>query len=63
MTNKNDLIVEATKAIPAASTLTLNMFGIPLSQWAVLLSIIVMLTQLVIMIFNQVKRHGPPDDK
>lgn len=53
---KQELAMEAAKAVPAGSTLTLSLFGIPLSQWAILLSIIVMLTQLGFMIYNQLKR-------
>lgn len=35
MSLKQEMAMEAVKAVPAGSTLTLNLFGVPLSQWAV----------------------------
>lgn len=54
---KQELAIEAAKAVPPGSTITLSLFGIPLSQWAILLSIIVMLVQLGFMIYNQSRRN------
>lgn len=61
MSLKQEMAMEAVKAVPAGSTLTLNLFGVPLSQWAVVLSIVVMLTQLAFMIYNQWRKRGKSD--
>lgn len=53
---KQEVAMEVAKAVPPGSTITLSLFGIPLSQWAILLSVIVMLTQLGFMIYNQIQR-------
>lgn len=44
--------VEVLKATPATSTLSLSLFGIPLSQWATILSIMVLLLQAYFLIRN-----------
>lgn len=44
--------VEILKATPATSTLSLSLFGIPLSQWATILSIMVLLLQAYFLIRN-----------
>lgn len=44
--------VEVLKATPATSTLSLSLFGIPLSQWATILSILVLLLQAYFLIRN-----------
>lgn len=62
MSLKQELINEAAKAVPAGGTLTLSLFGVPLTQWAAVLSCIVLLTQLIIMLYNQWrKRDGKRD--
>ncbi|APU03191.1 holin [Ralstonia phage phiAp1] len=50
MSLKQQLADEAIKATPAASTLTLTVFGVPISTWASILSIIVLLVQLFFML-------------
>lgn len=46
------LIAEAFKATPASATLTLSLFGVPLTTWATILSIVVLLLQGYFLIRN-----------
>lgn len=48
-------VAEAVTATPAASTITLTLFGIPLSGWATMLSIVVLFTQLFFLLRKNLK--------
>lgn len=50
--NIDTVVVEVVKATPASATLTLTMFGVPLTQWAAILSILVLLLQAYFLIRN-----------
>ncbi|CAI3971308.1 holin [Variovorax phage VAC_51] len=50
--NAETMIAEAFKATPASATLTLSLFGVPLTQWATILSIVVLLMQAYFLIRN-----------
>lgn len=46
------VVEEVVKATPASTTLSLSLFGIPLTSWATILSCIVLLLQAYFMIRN-----------
>lgn len=63
--NAETMIAEAFKATPASATLTLSLFGVPLTQWATILSIVVLLIQAYFLIRNNTggKKNGNTEDK
>lgn len=63
--NAETMIAEAFKATPASATLTLSLFGVPLTQWATILSIVVLLMQAYFLIRNNTggKKHGNTEDE
>lgn len=63
--NAETLIAEAFKATPASATLTLSLFGVPLTAWATILSILVLLLQAYFLIRNNVggKKNGNTEDQ
>jgi len=56
MTVRQDLITEGVKAVPAGTTLTLSLFGIPISGWAGILSIVLLLCQLFFLFRNNLSK-------
>lgn len=63
--NTETMIAEAFKATPASATLTLSLFGIPLTQWATIMSIVVLLLQAYFLIRNNTKgaKNGNTQDQ
>lgn len=55
--------VEVLKATPATSTIGLSLFGIPLSQWATILSILLLLLQAYFLIRNNTGGRRDTDKK
>lgn len=63
--NAETMIAEAFKATPASATLTLSLFGVPLTQWATILSIVVLLVQVYFLIRNNTggRKNGNTQDE
>lgn len=57
------LVVEVVKATPAGTTLTLTLFGVPITQWAAILSIFVLILQAYFLIRNNLGDKNDRDKK
>jgi len=58
-----DTLREAATAAPAATNLTLSVFGVPLQSWVLILSAVLILCQLFWLFYNNLvrKKDGPEE--
>lgn len=54
---------EVLKATPPSATLALSLFGVPLTAWATILSIVVLLLQAFFLIRNNIGGRKNGNDK
>jgi len=51
-----DTLKEAATAAPAATNITLSVFGVPLQSWVMILSVVLILCQLFWLFYNNLVR-------